>query len=177
MFGQAHLHALAAGGREVLAYVVSADGQITVSAVDQDGEPDGLWPAQLGERVQRCPHRAAGEEDVIHQHDGLVVDARSRYVGVFDGADRVPAQVVAMHGDVEGAAWHLASFDLGHHLHEATSERDPTGRDTEDNKVLGAPVALKDLVGHTSQGPGDVTGAHHNPRGPGGWIPQGAIGR
>ena len=177
MFGQAHLHALAAGGREVLAHVVSADRQITVSAVDQDGEPDGLRPAQLGERVQRSPHRAAGEEDVIHEHDRLVVDPRSRDVGVFDGPYRVTTQVVAMHGDVEGAAWHLASLDLGHHLHEATRERNPAGRNTEDNKVLRPSVALKDLVGHTPQGPGDVTGAHHDPRGPGGWISQGAIGR
>ena len=148
-----------------------------MSPVDEDREPDGLGPPQLGQGIQRRAHRATGEENVVHEHNRLVVDPRRRDVRVFDRPDRVLAKVVAVHRDVKGAAWHLATFDLGHHPHKSTGERDPTGRDTQDDKVLGAPVAFKDLVGDASQGPGDVTRAHHDPRGPGWWIPQGTIGR
>src|SRR5665647_241582 len=55
----------------------------------------------------------------------------------------------------------------------ATRERDATSRNTEDDKVLRAFVAFEDLVGHASQGPGDITGAHHDP---GGLVLQGTIG-
>jgi hypothetical protein len=58
-----------------------------------------------------------------------------------------------MHRDVEGATGHITAFDLGHHVDQAMRERDATGRNTKDDKVLRALVTFKDLVSHASQGP------------------------
>ena len=44
---------------------------------------------------------------------------------------------------------------------------DAAGRDAEHDQVVGALVALEDLVGDAAQGPGDVTWAHHGAGGGG----------
>ena len=70
-------------------------------AVDEDGQPHGAGPAEVGERVERGADGAPGEQHVVDEDDDAVVDAGRRDVGVLDGADRLPAQVVAVHRDVE----------------------------------------------------------------------------
>src|SRR5439155_24226079 len=55
------LDLLAPRGREILADVVGPDRQLAVAAVDQDGELDRLWPAEVDQRVHRGAHRPAGE--------------------------------------------------------------------------------------------------------------------
>jgi hypothetical protein len=55
--------------RKVLAHEVGADGQLTVAAVDQHGELDGAGPAVVGQCIERGPHRAAGVEHVVDEHD------------------------------------------------------------------------------------------------------------
>ena len=57
---------------QVLAHEVGPDRQLAVAAVDEHGELDRARPPELGERVERGPHRAAGEEDVVDEHDGAV---------------------------------------------------------------------------------------------------------
>ena len=71
-------HRLAQRRRQVLADVVGADRQLAVAAVDEDGELDGAGAAELAERVERGTDGAPGEEDVVDEHDDLVVDARRR---------------------------------------------------------------------------------------------------
>ena len=61
-----------AGGRQVLADVVGADRQLAVAAVAEDGELDPPRAAVVEERVDRGPHRAAGEEDVVDEDDGAL---------------------------------------------------------------------------------------------------------
>ena len=100
-----HLHDLAARRRDVLADVVGLDRQLAVAAVDQDDELDGARPAEVDERVERGAGGAAGVEHVVDQDDGAVVD-RERDLGAPDDrlrAHRLPHQVVAVEGDVEGA--------------------------------------------------------------------------
>ena len=60
---------LLAAGREVLADVVGTDGQLTVAAVDHDGELDGAGPAEVVEGVEGGPDGPPREEDVVDQHD------------------------------------------------------------------------------------------------------------
>ena len=63
---------------QVLADVVGADRQLAVAAVDQDGELDARGPAEVAQRVEGGPDRAAGEEDVVDQHDRAALDALRR---------------------------------------------------------------------------------------------------
>ena len=72
--GEGDLDVLGQRGRDVLADVVGADRQLTVTAVDQDGELHGGRAADVAERVQRGPHGAAGEEHVVDQDHPPAVD-------------------------------------------------------------------------------------------------------
>ena len=71
---QAQAHILVQGRRDVLAYEVGADRKFAVTAIDQDGKLDTRWAPEIHERVERGSDRTSGEEHIVHQHDGLVVN-------------------------------------------------------------------------------------------------------
>ena len=141
---------------QVLADVVGADRQLAVAAVDQHGELHGAGPAEVAERVEGGADRAAGEEHVVDEDDDLAVDARVGDVGALEGADRVAAQVVAVHRDVERAVRDLGALDAGDPLGQPAGQRDAAGRDAEQDEVRGALVVLQDLVRDAGQRPLDV---------------------
>src|SRR5207249_4464592 len=130
-------HALAPGGREVLADVVGANRQLAVAAVDQDRELDRPRPPEVDDGVEGSADGTAREEDVVHQDDGLVLD-RERDVGPAD--DRRP------HGQ-------RGAVDLGDLGGEPLRERDATGAQADEREVGGAAVLLEDLVGNAGEGP------------------------
>ena len=136
-----------------------------MAAVDEDGEPHGSRAAELGERLQGGADGPAVEQDVVDEHDDLVVDPAGRDVGAGQRADRLVAQVVAVHRHVEAADGHVGALDLGHGDAETLGERHPAGRDAEQDEVVGTLVALEDLVGDPAQRPGDVAGGEHLTRG------------
>ena len=73
---EAHADVLAAAGGQVLADEVGADRQLPVAAVDEDRELHRAGTAELGERVHRGAHGAAGEEHVVDEHDHLAARCR-----------------------------------------------------------------------------------------------------
>src|SRR5881275_3036227 len=64
------LDALVAGGGQVLADVIRADGELSVAAVGKHGQLHALRPAIAEERVDGRADRAAGVEDVVHEDAG-----------------------------------------------------------------------------------------------------------
>src|SRR5205807_4927599 len=68
------LDALVAGGGQVLADVVGADGQLAVAAVGEHGELHALGTAVAEERLDRSPDRPAGVEDVVDEDAGHALE-------------------------------------------------------------------------------------------------------
>src|SRR5690606_40395247 len=60
---------LVAPGGQVLAHEVGPDRQLPVPAVDHDRELHGPRPPVAVDGVEGRPDRAAGEDDVVDQHD------------------------------------------------------------------------------------------------------------
>ena len=156
------LHPLVARGRQVLADVVGADRQLAVAAVDQHGEPHGAGPAEVGERVERGADRCGRR--TARRRRGRRPCRRCRRPGCRScamRAGRLPAQVVAVHRDVERAD--RRPRRPRPRRSPAASRRasgDAAGGDAEQHQAVGALVALEDLVGDAAQGPGDVALAH-----------------
>ena len=71
-------------------------------------------------------------------------------------AGRLQPQVVAVHRHVERADRDVVPLDRGDPLGDPLRQRHPAARDAEQDEVVGALVALEDLVGDAGQGPGDV---------------------
>ena len=155
-FLQQHPDHLALRGREVLADVVGPDRQLPVTAVDQDGQLHRPRPPQVAERVQRRAHRPARVQDVVDQDDDLAVDAGRRHVGVTQRPRRAQPQVIAVHGDVEGAGGGGTALDLGQPLGQPAGQRHAPGRDAQQDDVGAAVGALQDLVRDPGQGPADL---------------------
>src|SRR3954462_143217 len=106
--GDVNVHTLGQRRRQVLADVVGADRQLAVAAVDEYGELDARRAAVVEERLDRGAHRAAGVEDVVDDDDRHAVDREVEVARVHDRRLGAAPEVVAVEGDVEGAAGHLA---------------------------------------------------------------------
>ncbi|GMA85112.1 hypothetical protein GCM10025868_03620 [Angustibacter aerolatus] len=122
-------------------------GRLAVAAVDQHGEADGARAADVLQGVERGADGAPAVEDVVDQHDRAAVDAALGDLGALEGADRVRAQVVAVHRDVERAPGHLGALDVGDPAGQPLRERDAAARDAQQHQALGTAVVLDHLVG------------------------------
>ena len=157
---EAHPHVLARPGGQVLAHEVGPDRQLAVAAVDQDRELHRAWAAELGERVERGADGAAGEEHVVDQHHDPPADVDGD-LGGAERRDRAEADVVAVEGDVERADRDLTAFELLDGGGQAAGDRGPAGVEADEDEVVGAVVALDDLVGDAGVGPAQVAGVEH----------------
>lgn len=127
-----------------------------MTPVDEDRELHRTGPADVAQGVEGGADRASREQDVVDEHDQPALDALAGDLGAGQGARRAQPQVVAVHGDVEGADRHFPAGDLFELLGEPTGEEHASRRDAEENHVVGALGAFDDLVGDPGQYPGDV---------------------
>src|SRR3954470_13792065 len=101
------LDALVAGGGQVLADVIRADGELSVAAVGEHGQLHALGPAVAEERVDGRADRAAGVEDVVEEYYryflARVVEARraDERLGLPRRLAAADVDVGAVKGDVE----------------------------------------------------------------------------
>src|SRR5687767_11809323 len=114
-----NLHALLAGGGQVLADVVGTDGKLSVAAVGEAGELHALRAAVAEERLDRGPDRAPRVEDVVDEHARHSLE-REVELRVADDRLRVDRRlspthldVVAVEGDVDRPEAHLTTGELG----------------------------------------------------------------
>ena len=68
---------LLGGVRHVLSHEVSADRQLPVASVDEDGELDALRTPHVDQSVARRADRPARVEYIVDEHDGLSTISRS----------------------------------------------------------------------------------------------------
>src|SRR5579884_3645834 len=74
-------HVFVPFGREVLADVVGPDRQLPVAPVDEDGQLHRPGAAEVDNGVHGRPDRPAGEEDVVAQHDDLLLHVAGQLRG------------------------------------------------------------------------------------------------
>src|SRR5690606_15660492 len=144
------LDALGGGGRQVLAHEVGPDGELPVPAVHEDGQAHGGGAAQIGDRVEGGPDGAAGEEDVVHEHDDGAVEGDTGQAVGHRGAGRAAAEVGPVEGDVhlaDGGGGVEGRLDAGQQGAQPPGQGRPAARDPHQDEILGALVGLEDLVG------------------------------
>ena len=90
-------HVLLKRRGDVLAHEVGADGQLPMPTVDEHGELDACGTADVHEGVERRADGAAGEQDVVDEHDGLAVDVEGDLGRVDLGAE-IRREIVAVAG-------------------------------------------------------------------------------
>ena len=151
-------------GRDVLADVVRPDRQLAVATVDEDGELHPRGAPVLEQGVDRGADRAAGEEDVVDEHDRLALE-REVELGAADDRLRVerrPAaadeHVVAVERDVDGADVDLHARALGDERPQPVGKRHAAGVDADERQRVEVGVALDQLVRDSGERPLDRRG-------------------
>jgi hypothetical protein len=154
-----HLDALAAGGGQVLAYVVGADGKLTMAAIDQARELDPRGSSVLEKRLDRGSDRPAGREDVVDQDAGHAFEGEVELGGPHDRLG-VPGSlsvtnddVVAMERDVDAAESDLDASEIRDVAPEALGERNPAGVNSNEGGALEITVSFDDLVSDAGERP------------------------
>src|SRR5262249_58271307 len=131
--------------------VGGADGQLAVRSVDEDRELHGLRPAEIDDGVERRADRPSREEHVVDEDDGLALDGERNLRAAHHG-DPAHAEVVAVERDVERADGERRAVDAGDGGGKPLGEGDAASAQPHEGQVLGAAVALQDLVGDTGEG-------------------------
>ena len=154
-----HLHALAAGGRQVLADVVGTDRQLAMAAVADHGELDAGGAAVVEQRLDRGADRPAGVEDVVDEDAG---PAFEREVEPRRADERLRMQrrlaaahldVVAVEGDVDGAERDLGAGELLDQPPQPLGEEDAARVDADERDLVELrSLRLDDLVGDAVKG-------------------------
>ena len=149
---EAHVDPLLARRRQVLADVVGADRQLAVAAVAEHGELDPLRAAVVEEGLDRGPHRAAGEEDVVDEDDGAAGEVEVDVGGVDDRlrGRRLGADVVAVEGDVDVADRQLGAGQLAEQGVQAAGEEGAAGVDPDDRQSPRAPGSSRRSRGRSA---------------------------
>ena len=156
-----HVDELVAPRRQVLADEVRPDRQLPVASVDHDGQLHRARPPVGGERLERCPHRAPGEQDVVDEDHDAAGEVEGQ-VGDLLGQHRAQPDVVSVERHVDRPERHRGSLDL--------PRGSPTSRSASGTPPVCSPmtttssqpaVALDDLVRDPHEGPAHLVGVHH----------------
>src|SRR5207249_9137685 len=110
--------------------------------------------------IERRPNRAPRVQHVVDEQDLLVVD-REGDLGLPDErlrSDRVPDQIVAIQGDVEGAGRDVVPVDVADRAREPLRDRHAAGPDADERELVDAAVAFENLVGDAREGSTDAVG-------------------
>ena len=129
-----------------------------VPAVDQHGELDRAWPAEVGERIEGGPDGPAGEQHVVDQDHQLAVDAASRLHRAAERPAGLGVQIIAVQGDVEAAEADGDATEAGDALGQPVRQRLAAGGDAQQDDVGAAAGLFQDLVGDPVEHPGQIFG-------------------
>jgi hypothetical protein len=150
---EADLDAFVSRGGDVLADVVSLDGQFAMAAIDQDDQLNRLRPAEIDERIERRPRGAAGLEHVVHQDDDATVDGERdlRAPDQWLGSDLVAHQVVAIERDVERAGGDVVARNVLERAGDPPRQRDAAAAHAHERNLIDAAISFDDFVSNARQ--------------------------
>ena len=105
-----------------------------MAAVDEHRETDRPWAPVIDERVHRGADRASGEQDVVHEHDDLVVDREVQRRLVDDRGVADAREIVAVQRDVERAEWHRRVLVRADRIAQPCGQHVAARPDTDDGE-------------------------------------------
>src|SRR5438128_7337007 len=153
-----HIHPIPRPRLDHLADDVRLDRQFPAAAVHQHAQRDALGPAEVGELVERRAHGAARVEDVVHD-DGVLAREVARESGLPDhGLRSHGLEIIAIEGDVEGAAGHEHALLLLDQLGDPLGQLDAAPLDADEHEIVGPVSQLDHGDRHTLKRPRQSAG-------------------
>ncbi len=143
---------------QVLSHVVRTNGELSVAAVDQHGEPYGARPAQVENGIERRANRASGIEDVIDKHNDAPVNVDGNGRGL-EPPGPPKGDIVPVEADVQSPRGKVGAFERGDRGGNPLGERRAARSYADQHEVVCPPVRFDYLVRHAHEGAPDVVRA------------------
>ncbi len=126
-----------------------------MSPVNQNGQLDYLWAAQVDQSPEGGPYGAPRKYDVVYQDYNLPLN-RERDLGrMHQGLVGKGCQVVPVKGDIQNTDRHIVPLDIHYSFSQALRQGHSPAPDADQHEVVGALVSLNYFVGYPGQGPPD----------------------
>jgi hypothetical protein len=109
---QPYLDIFVASAGDVLADVISANGHLAVTAVDEYGKLNGTGSPKIDESIHGGADAAAGEENIIDEYDGHIVDVRGNICALDYSLSFFGVEVIAVETEIERADGQAGVFVL-----------------------------------------------------------------
>ena len=97
---------------------------------------DGFGPAEIGERVERGAHRAAGVQHVVDQDHVDAVDVKGNIGDLDRGLFEGRAVVVAVEGDVQNAGRQFDMFEGVYFFGDALGQKNAARLHADNAEIL-----------------------------------------
>lgn len=143
---QPHENALAGGRGDVFADVIGPNGKFAMAAVDQYGVLDSRWSPEGGEGVHGGAAGAAGVEDVVYEDDSAGIEVVGKLARLDGDEAAAQAQVIPVHGDVDGAGFDATLLKLLNVSGETAGDFDSSEGNPNEGDLVEVGVALNDFV-------------------------------
>src|SRR5262249_27221146 len=134
-FLQPYVDEFTESGRHILTNEIGFDGQLAVAAVDEHGKLNALGSAKIVQRIERRAGGSASEEHIIHEHERLVSDVE-RNDGGMDVRRGLLMEIIAVHGNIQTAAWHRVLPDLAEHAGQSLRQIDAAALHSHEYNLL-----------------------------------------
>ncbi len=148
------------GRRDIAPDEVGPDRELSMAAIDQDGKPDDPRPTVIGEVGQGSPNGAAGEQDVVNQHDRPIFDIERELGRPDDRVCRELREVVAIERDIERPDPDSSTSGRLDLVCQPMRDDCTPPLDPDKGHAVGHAVARHDLVRETCDRLTDVSGVH-----------------
>ncbi len=122
-----------------------------MAAVNEDGELDSFWAAEVIERIHGGANGAAAKEDIIDEYDGFAGDIKGNDRGQNVWSSAL-IEVVSMHADIEAAGGDWLGPDIGQEKTETVGERNATALNSYESDFVAELVSFGNFVGDAGEG-------------------------
>src|SRR5271170_964810 len=159
---ESHVNALTMRCLDILAYVIGANRNFALSAIDQHRELNRLRTAEVRDGVERGTHGSPGIQHVVNQHDPLGVQRKRNIAAEQPWIAGQALAIVAIGRNIKRADRNLA-LTVGAQLDsDPLGERGAAPDDTDQHHVVGAAVALGNLHRYPLQRPPNLRGVEQD---------------
>ena len=139
--------------RDILAHIVCTNRQLTMAAIDEDSELDGLRTAHVDDGIKRRTDRTSRIKHIIRKYNGLAGDVYRHLRRMHDWLIRECREIIPIKCDIQNANRRLFAFDLFNLICNALGNRYTAGTDSYSNDIFHALVFLDNLMGNTGKCP------------------------
>ena len=116
-----------------------------MTPIDQDTELNGLGPAVIHQGVHGGPHRAPGEQDIVHQHHDLPAQREIDFAALYDRLGGYRGKVVSIEIDVQMTDRNLDSLYFPQSPGQTLRQRHPAAANANQRQSMLTPIVVEDL--------------------------------